>query len=310
MTINIIEYNYPHKALYTYKNGNGLVFIYNDGSRVIKYEGDSFEPDFPLNIDIRVSSKCSFGMNPKGKAVCYFCHESARTDGEVGDYYWIINKLKESNIPSGVELAIGANHIDSAFIEFLIDCRRNGWITNVTVNHGHIARDLENIQFVIDNNLIFGLGVSYRSSFSNRYIELISGYKNCVAHVIIGIDSIKDIMELKGYGVNKILVLGEKDFGFNAAKVNTDSKLHKDWRENVYSLLDVFDVVSFDNLALEQLNIRDRLSDKDWAVFYQGEHSMYLNAVTKTFSRSSRDSQIYAATGTISTFFKEVCCST
>ena len=64
-----------------YKNGNADVTIMSNGTREIEYEDELFL-DYPLNIDIRTSSRCSFGLNPKtGKAFCDFCHESATTDG-------------------------------------------------------------------------------------------------------------------------------------------------------------------------------------------------------------------------------------
>ena len=50
-----------------------------------------------------------------------------------------------------------------------------------------------------------------------------------------------------------------------------------------------FDVVSFDNLALEQLNIKRFFTNKNWSVFNNGEHSMYINAVEGYFAPSSRN---------------------
>jgi hypothetical protein len=60
------------------------------------------------------------------------------------------------------------------------------------------------------------------------------------------------------------------------------------WYWWVKKLFHEFEVVSFDNLALEQLNIKRFLTDEQWEVFNQGEHSFYVNAVDQTFSPSSR----------------------
>ena len=49
-----------------YKNGNASVEILENGTRIVEYE-DSLNLDYPLNIDIRVSTQCSFGYNPKTK---------------------------------------------------------------------------------------------------------------------------------------------------------------------------------------------------------------------------------------------------
>ena len=53
-------------------------------------------------------------------------------------------------------------------------------------------------------------------------------------------------------------------------------------------LTKIFDVVSFDNLGLQQLEIRGKISTEEYETFYQGEHSMYINAVEQYFAPSSR----------------------
>ena len=54
-------------------------------------------------------------------------------------------------------------------------------------------------------------------------------------------------------------------------------------------LIDNKKLISFDNLALEQLNIKRFLPENKWKEFYQGEHSFYINAVDQYFSPSSRN---------------------
>ena len=83
----------------------------------------------------------------------------------------------------------------------------------------------------------------------------------------------------------------EKDFGFNINKVNLDSANHKNWYRKTVTLLDDFEVVSFDNLALEQINFRRFITDEHWNSAYQGEHSMYINAVSGYFAPSSRSNE-------------------
>ena len=87
---------------------------------------------------------------------------------------------------------------------------------------------------------------------------------------------------------HKLLVLGEKDFGFNRGKVNLDTPEHKQWKSNIMQLTKIFDIVSFDNLGLQQLEIRGKITDEEYKSFYQGEHSMYINAVEQYFAPSSR----------------------
>jgi hypothetical protein len=272
----------------TYLNGNASIELYGDGTRIIKYE-DKLQLDYPLNIDIRVSTKCAFGLDPKtGLSFCSFCHESARTDGDECDYKSLQNKL--IGLPEGIELAIGANEVTVNLCGFLHWCKKQGYIVNLTINQGHIKRDEITIKTLINDNLVKGIGISYRSSLNWRVPKFILDYENTVVHVISGIDSIDDILKLKDLGVKKVLVLGEKDFGFNKGNVDLTTRKHREWYWWVGKLFSTFDVTSFDNLALEQLNLKRFFNNDNWDVFNQGEHSFYINAAEGYFAPSSRNS--------------------
>lgn len=275
--------------IHTYTNGNATVSIYDDGTRIIESPDDKLNLEFPLNIDIRLSEQCSFGFNPKtNKAICSFCHESARTDGrnatveQVGKLIGLLSPL-----PRGVELAVGANQITDGLRYLLRASAERGWIVNLTVNQGHIRRDGEILRQLIDEKLIRGLGISFRPGMGTISRDLLD-YENTVVHVIAGIDTLASVKAL-ATRVKKILILGEKDFGFNKGKVQIVSDSHRQWYRGHHELFKLFKVVSFDNLALEQLNTRRFIID--WDTLYQHEYSFYINAVKQYFSRSSRSEQ-------------------
>lgn len=270
-----------------YLNGNALISIESDGTRTIEYEKELFL-QYPLNVDIRVQSKCQFGYNSKtNSAVCSFCHESATTDGAECNYDELFDKIK--CLPKGVELAIGCNEFTDSLYDFVEKCSKRGYICNLTINQGMVNKHKKLLELAINNKIIAGLGISYRPFVTNSLPEFVLHYPNTVLHVIAGIDSIEEVLALTDY--KKILVLGEKNFGFNESKVDLTSQKHKQWYWQVHELFKKFDVVSFDNLGLEQLNVKRFLNSKQWNKFYQGEHSMYINAVAKCFSPSSRSPQ-------------------
>lgn len=275
--------------VYQIKNGNADITIDNDGTRVIEFE-NKLQLDYPLNIDIRVSTQCSLGYNPKtGKSFCTFCHESARTDGIECDYDQL--RMKLNDLPEGIELAIGANSITSDLIYFLGWAKNRGFICNLTVNQVHLKKYEIQLKYLIDKDFIAGLGVSFRSS-DILIPKTIKNYSNTVLHVIAGIDSIEEILLLREkLGVRKVLVLGEKDFGFNQGNVELESRKHKEWRWWLGKMFEIFDVVSFDNLALDQLKVKRFFKEDDWLVFNQGEHSFYINAVDGYFAPSSRSNE-------------------
>ena len=272
--------------LHQYQNGNALVKLHSNGTRVITFD-DKIKLDYPLNIDIRLSKKCAFGMNPAtGKAVCSFCHESATTDGSsatVADIDAMF--LAMQNLPKGMELAVGINQWSPEVEYFLSVSNQRQYVVNVTINQGTLKTCLPEILKASKSNAIKGIGISYRKGMAAIPDALLEN-ENTVVHVISGIDEIDDVKELANQNVKKILVLGEKDFGFNLGKVQIKSNSHFWWYRTVHELFRLFDVVSFDNLALEQLNVRRFV--KDWDTTYQHEYSFYCNAVDGYFSPSSR----------------------
>jgi hypothetical protein len=272
-----------------YQNGNADIRLYNDGTRIIEYEG-CLNLRYPLNIDIRVSERCAFGMNKTtGKAICNFCHESATTDGADANLEDLLELLKD--LPAGIELAVGANQVSLPLLDFCHTCNKMGLVVNLTVNQGLIHRYLDRINEALRLGSVSGLGISYRKGMADIPSELVA-YPNTVVHVIAGIDDVDDIKDLHVRGIKKILVLGEKDFGFNMGRVDLGSPSHLKWYRKVHELFRLFDIVSFDNLALEQLNIKRFV--KDWETLYQGEYSIYINAVERYYAPSSRSSDITA----------------
>lgn len=287
--------------LYRYSNGNAIVQIDEDGTRTIEYESE-LKLKYPLNIDIRVQTICPLGYNPQtGKAVCEFCHESARTDGTECDYDELLHKL--IGLPGGIELAIGCNVFTDKLYDFLKACYERGYICNLTVNQLTIKKHEKMLNKAIQHNYVRGIGISYRGINDCVIPQSLKDYENTVIHVIAGIDDIDEIMKLDA---KKILVLGEKDFGFNKGKVDLQSTNHKKWYMYVRKLFDIFEVVSFDNLALEQLNIKRFLPDSVYEQFYQGEHSFYINAVDQTYARSSRSADIVPWDMSIKDYFKTI----
>jgi len=266
----------------TTKNGNAIITISNDGSRLIEYE-DSLKLEQPLNIDIRVSTSCSFA-----ETLCKdFCYENAVKNGKDCDYEQLKKILSPLN--SGIELTIGCNHFTNDLLDFLKWASTKGFLCNLTINQGHIKRDIFNLLYAIENELVFGVGISYRKDLNwNIPLEILN-HDNCVFHVIMGIDTIDEVISLSDRGVKKILVLGEKNVGYNIGNVDLDSIIHKQWRWWVQKLFKLFTVVAFDNLSEQQLKLERFFTKEEWSIFHQGEYSFYIDAVNEFFSPSSRD---------------------
>ena len=63
-------------------------------------------------------------------------------------------------------------------------------------------------------------------------------------------------------------------------------------KENLGNIIEHFKVVSFDNLAIEQLEVQRLMSREEWDEFYMGDDgsmTYYIDMVEQKFSRSSTD---------------------
>lgn len=269
--------------LIKYQNGNTTVTILEDGTKIREYEGTPIIRT-PESIDVKISNYCD--MN------CLYCHESSTTKGVHGNLSKLLTVLEE--LPVGVELAIGGgnplSHPD--LIPFLETLRSKGLIANITINQGHLKPYQDLILNLIRENLVKGVGISITNNNFTYIKPLLSISNNIVYHLIAGVnkfDIVNKLIELGGYC--KILILGYKQFGFGvdyySAEINTNIKR---WYRNLYSLIGKC-ILSFDNLAIEQLNVKRLFTEEGWNKFYMGDDfcfTMYIDAVKQEYAPTSR----------------------
>ena len=268
-------------VLNTYKNGNYIVRIYNDGSKVRLTLDDDFNASFPESIDIKITNYCNNN--------CPMCHENSSINGKhaVLDYPFL------NTLSSGTELAIGGGNPFSHpnLKDFLISMKEKGIICNVTINQNHFVKYLKVIKKLIDEKLIYGLGVSIiDESNIEEIINFAKENENVVIHLIAGL--IKTSLLNKLYDKHlKVLILGYKEIGRG---VNYFNKSIKDnicyLKDNILEISSHFYVISFDNLAIEQFDIKNKMDDEEFEKHYMGDDgnfTMYIDLVKQEFAISS-----------------------
>ena len=80
-------------------------------------------------------------------------------------------------------------------------------------------------------------------------------------------------------------------------------------KENLSKYLDKFKVVSFDNLAIKQLEVKNILSNDEWQEFYQGDDgtmTMYVDGVKQQFARTSTAPDRYELKDNIDDMFEVI----
>lgn len=266
-----------------YRNGNYNVMILDDGTKMRFNNEDHFQPEFPESMDIKITNQCDMG--------CPFCHEDSKPDGIHGD---IMNAKFIETLHPYTELAIGGgnplSHPD--LVKFLRKCKSLKLIPSMTVNQTHFMKDFDKIKKLCDEHLIYGLGISLVLPEAD-FIERVKQIPNAVIHVIAGAIPIRQVNRLKDLDL-KILILGYKDFRrgeqfHKGNKSKVDNSL-KSYKKALPELIKHFKVVSFDNLAIKQLDVQSILSKEQWDQFYMGDDgqfTMYIDMVNKEFADSS-----------------------
>lgn len=291
-----------------YKNGNYNVTVFDDGTKIRENDMEFFEADFPESMDLKITNCCDMG--------CPMCHEDSKPDGKHGE---ILNLKFIDSLQPYTEIAIGGGnplaHPD--ILEFLYRLREHKLIANMTVNQVHFMQNRELLMEMTRQHLIYGLGISLMNA-DPEFVNAVKKFPNAVIHVINGMITVKELERLACNRL-KVLILGYKDFR-RGAKYHEKVGAHVD--ERMRELYDVlpevisdgwFQTVSFDNLAISQLNVKRLMTDAEWQEFYMGDDglegnltsaSMYVDAVRGEFAKNSCSTERYAMTENIQEMFQ------
>lgn len=274
-----------------YINGNVSVSLYSDGTKERTYEGIP-TPVHPESIDVKITDYCDAG--------CSYCHEKSTTLGQHADLAALAATL--APLPAGVELALGGGNPLShpGLLPFLECLKSQGIVVNMTINQKHLKQYKELILKLIHDDLIKGVGISYSASFYiPDIIPILQATDNVVFHVIMGINKVEVVEELHKLCSSegktcKILVLGYKNYGFglNYYLKNKSIEANKyHWYTHLAKYFDADDLVlSFDNLAISQLNLSRYFTKEAWNKFYMGDDfvfTQYIDGVKQQYAPSS-----------------------
>lgn len=266
----------------SYKNGNYIVTILSDGTKIRRTDAESFIPAFSENIDCKLTDKCG--------EMCQFCYDGCTPKGKHGDLfsYPFINSLHPYT-----EIALNGNDLDHPDLEkFLNFLKSKKVYANITVNQNQFMRNFNKLKNWSDNKLVYGIGVSLIYP-TDILIEKMNSIPNTVLHTIVGILNDEEINMLRDHGL-KVLLLGYKNLqrGVNYHKTH-DEQIKKNTQylfDNLNDIKTYFKVLSFDNLAIKQLNVQRILTPDEWDEFYMGDdggYTFYVDMVKGEFAKNS-----------------------
>ena len=241
----------------SYKNGNYTVSLnILSGTKIRQNNLDYFEPDTVESMDIKITNKCD--MN------CPMCHESSTVRGKHAD---ILSPSFLDKLHPYCELAIGGgNPLSHPDLDvFLLKCRERKHIPNMTVNQTHFEKEFDRIYCMVQQRLIFGLGISL-VKVTDEFIQMVKKLPTAVIHVINGLVTEDELKQLKDNGL-KVLILGYKEVRRGKKLYEKVSPQIEERKEMLKNLLPTiikegwFNVVSFDNLSLKQLQVKSLMSE-------------------------------------------------
>lgn len=281
-----------------YRNGNYNVKIYSDGTKVRENNLDNLVPSFAENCDVCITKKCDGG--------CSWCYEGCTPDGKHAD---LMNAKFIQTLHPYTELAINGNDLSHPdLIPFLKKLKEKKIIANMTVMQQHFEEHYNFIKALIDTKLIYGIGVSLKNP-TDDFIHLVQNIPNVVIHIINGIFTEDDYNKLKDNAL-KVLILGYKNLRRGVGYFESHSdEIEKNQRwlyDNLDEITNHFYVVSFDNLAINQLNVKRLLTDEQWDEFYMGDDSQYtfyIDMVEGVFAKNSISMERYPIMDNIDDMF-------
>lgn len=279
------------KDIVRYKNGNYFVTLnLKNGTKIRENNLSFFQADFPESFDFNITNKCDGG--------CPWCYQGCTPSGKHAD---IMNLDFLDNLRPFTEVAINGNDLSHPdLIPFLEKMKQKNIIVSMTVNQVHFNQHKEDILSLIVNDLIKGLGVSLRSA-TPEFIEAIKPISNAVIHVIAGIVTEEELNALANNNL-KVLILGYKTINNGKKFIANDNNRNLvdsniEWlKNNLDSYVKRFNVVSFDNLAIKQLEPQRLMSKEEWDEMFMGDDlvdgkltsaSMYIDGVNKEFAANS-----------------------
>lgn len=285
-----------------YRNGNYVVYFNTyDGTKIRANKLNTLDPEYPESIDMCISHRCDGG--------CPFCYDGATPDGAVADLTNL--PFLDTWIPN-TEIAINLNDMSHPqLVDFLKIAHEKGFIVSGTIRQHHFMQHRDKLKELTKSHLLYGIGVSLTSP-TDEFIEAVKAFPTAVLHVINGIVTVNDLKKLYDHDL-KVLVLGYKTRGRGGSFMDENreeiKRLQKEFYKALPEMPDHFAALSFDNNALNQLDVKRLMSDEEWGQFYMGDdgqYSFYVDAVNRSFAKNSMSDVHYPMKADIKDMFEVV----
>ena len=253
------------------------------------------KPVHPESMDVKITNRCQHN--------CAFCHEKSTPDGAHANIKKLLEVIKP--LPAGVEIALGGGNVfeHPELLHLLLQLKLQGLVANTTVRLEDAIEHEQELHHLQGLGYIHGLGVSIPAKINYDLLKKpLFANDNVVFHLIVGVNVPSDIDEVhymcRTWKIPcKILILGFKFYGRGEQYMLQHEDMEeamKSWKRAISRCLEPEEAgrmtLSFDNLALKQLEVQKCLTPEQWSEFYMGndgQFTMYIDAVKQEYAMSS-----------------------
>lgn len=279
----------------SYNNGNYNVILLKDGTKIRCNNADELIPTSFESCDMKITNRC---MNH-----CPYCHEASSPAGKKCDPHKWTTLLDSMHPYTEIALGGGNPFDDPVLLRTILEMlKERDLVASVTLHFNDFVNNHDDIKELICDELLYGVGVSMPEQEWHYYLlDLLQDTPNAVLHCIYGVTQPKAIRD--GIGRNlRLLFLGYKSFRKGRMYIadHCEEIQHTMGKtdELIVDLLngEGYKSISFDNLAVQQTQIKNLVSKTDWSRLYMGDDgqtSVYIDLVEGEFSTSSANNIRY-----------------
>ena len=172
----------------------------------------------------------------------------------------------------------------------MAELAKKNLVPNLTVHGGYAFSKSDWLKNLQQAKVLNGVGISdpvlYKLMHGNDMLP-----DHSVCHMIVGVHDPYDVIKIRSGDCN-VLVLGYKTFGRGKKYFSDEVAANiARWKYFIGDILRAKKgILSFDNLALTQLDIKNLVPEEVWSQYYMGDDgsfSMYFDAVLNQFAVSS-----------------------
>lgn len=255
-----------------------------------------------MKLELKVSDKSNVG--------CRYCHEDSTFVGDIAHF----EQAFIDTLEAGTELTItGKNIFENPYLEdFLKICQQREMSCSIIIEQAALNDYGWVVEKWVDKGLIGGIAITF-NGHSDELLEMLNTSslknhkENVVIQVVYGMQSYTSLKSFFNQDL-KLRILGCQEFE-QAKDCNVKMTYKQElFYTNLPNMMRAFKEVSFDSLAIKQLDIKRLFISDEWETgqLEENEVTLYIDMVKGEFASSAQSEKRYPILSDIEEMVKKV----